>query len=47
MGSNAVDLKQKNPLCCGIGSWGGQCLSLAPYVTGTGATRGVGGAGGA
>ena len=31
---------------CGIGSWGGWCLSLAPYVRGLGATRGTGGAGG-
>jgi len=26
---------------CGIGSWGGWCLSLAPYVTVTGATDGA------
>ena len=31
---------------CGIGSSGGQRLSLAPYVTGTGATRGATAAGG-
>jgi len=26
---------------CGIGSWGCRCLSLAHYVTGTGATQGA------
>jgi hypothetical protein len=26
---------------CGRGSWGGRRLSLAPYVTGTGATKGA------
>ena len=31
---------------CGIGSWGGRCLSMGNYVTGLGATRGAGGAGG-
>jgi len=31
---------------CGSGSWGGRCLSMAPYVTGTGATRGATAAGG-
>ena len=33
-------------LRCAIGSWGGWCLSLGDYVTGPGATRGAGGAGG-
>ena len=28
-------------LGCGIGSWSGRCLSLAPYVTGTGPTDGA------
>ncbi len=27
-------------ICCGIGSWGGQRLRMAPYVTGTGPSRG-------
>ena len=31
---------------CGSGSWGGQCLSMGDSVTGPGATRGEGGAGG-
>jgi hypothetical protein len=31
---------------CGIGSWGGRCPSLAPYVTGTGAMDGATAAGG-
>src|SRR5262245_26722579 len=26
---------------CGIGSWGGRCLSLVDYVTGTEATKGA------
>jgi hypothetical protein len=30
----------------GIGSWGGWCLSLAPYVTGTGGRDGATAAGG-
>jgi len=30
---------------CGSGSWGGQCLSLADYVIGPGATRGATAAG--
>jgi hypothetical protein len=29
------------PPSCGIGSWGGQCLSMGDYVTGTGPTDGV------
>ena len=31
---------------CGIGSWAGRCLSLAPYVTLTGPTDGATAAGG-
>jgi hypothetical protein len=31
---------------CGSGFWGGRCLSLAPYVAGTGATDGGTAAGG-
>jgi len=37
---------RQDPACCGIGSWGGRCLSLAPYVRGTRATRGGPPAGG-
>ena len=33
-------------VCCGIGSWGGRCLSMGDYVTGPGATRGAPAAGG-
>jgi hypothetical protein len=33
-------------ILCAVGSWGGQRPSLAGYITGTGATRGVTAAGG-
>jgi hypothetical protein len=35
-GAAAVPAKR-----CGSGSWGGRCLSMAPYVTGTGPTDGA------
>jgi hypothetical protein len=31
---------------CAVGSWGGWCLSMAPYVTGMGPTDGTTAAGG-
>jgi hypothetical protein len=42
------NIKRERPVHqrCGVGSWGGRCLSLGDYVTGMGATSGVTAAGG-